>query len=80
MDRSQIIPFAQDLHCGSMREELSRTQKPLLHNDAEWNDIQGMLKVQSPDLNLALLQWWTKTLGITPLWQQALLDTGLRAA
>src|SRR5439155_22350178 len=51
-----------------------------LHNDAEWNDIQGMLKVQGPDLDLALLQWWAKTLGITPLWQQALLDTGLRAA
>jgi len=51
-----------------------------LHDDAEWNDILGMLKVQGPDLDLALLQWWAKTLGITHLWQRVLLDTGLRAA
>lgn len=51
-----------------------------LHDDAQWNDIVGMLKVQGPDLDLTLLQRWAKTLGITPLWQRALLDTGLRAA
>ncbi len=33
-----------------------------MRDDAEWNDILGMLKVQRPDLDLALLEEWAKAL------------------
>ena len=48
-----------------------------MHDDAEWNDILGMLKVQGPNLNLTLLEQWTKDLAIEDTWQQALIDSGL---
>ena len=49
-------------------------------DDAEWNDILGMLKVQGPGLDLSLLEEWAGTLAITDTWQQALVDAGLRDA
>jgi hypothetical protein len=60
------------------RDEQARTDG--MQDDAEWNDILGMLKVQGPDLNLPLLEEWAGSLGITDTWQRALVDAGLQAA
>ena len=49
-----------------------------MEDDAEWNDLLGMLKVQGPDLDLASLEAWVKTFGIMETWRQALVDVGLR--
>jgi hypothetical protein len=48
-----------------------------MHDDAEWNDIVGMLKVQGPDLDLALLEQWSRTLQVAETWQQALMEAGV---
>jgi hypothetical protein len=58
------------------RDEQARTDG--MQDDAEWNDILGMLKVQGPDLDLPLLEEWAGTLGMTDTWQRALVDAGLR--
>jgi hypothetical protein len=47
-------------------------------DDAEWNDIEGMLKVQGPDLNIDFLVWWAKALKMSEVLQNALIDAGLR--
>ncbi len=60
------------------RNERSRTDG--MQDDAEWNDILGMLKVQGPDLDLPLLEEWAGVLGMTDTWQRALVDAGLRGA
>jgi hypothetical protein len=48
-----------------------------LMDDVEWNDIVGMLKVQGPYLDPALLEWWVKRLDITMAWRRARADAGL---
>src|SRR5947209_2218168 len=48
-----------------------------LMDDAEWNDIVGMLKVQGPYLDPVLLEWWVKRLDITMAWRRARADAGL---
>jgi hypothetical protein len=60
------------------RNERSRTDG--MQDDAEWNDILGMLKVQGPDLDLPLLEEWAGVLAMTDTWQRALMDAGLRDA
>ena len=60
------------------RDEQARTDG--MQDDAEWNDILGMLKVQGPDLDLPLLEEWAGTLGLADTWQRALVDAGLRDA
>jgi hypothetical protein len=60
------------------RDERSRTDG--MQNDAEWNDILGMLKVQGPDLDLALLAEWAGKLDVRKTWQRALVDAGLQEA
>lgn len=60
------------------RDEQSRTDG--MQDDAEWNDILGMLKVQGPDLDLPLLEEWAGALGMTDTWRRALMDAGLRDA
>jgi hypothetical protein len=60
------------------RDERSRTDG--MQDDAEWNDILGMLKVQGPDLDLPLLEEWAGALAMTDTWQRALVDAGLRTA
>jgi hypothetical protein len=60
------------------RDERSRTDG--MQDDAEWNDILGMLKVQGPDLDLPLLEKWAGALAMTDTWQRALVDAGLRDA
>jgi len=47
-------------------------------DDAEWNDILGMLKVQGPNLDLTVLERWAKTLNMTDAFVRALVDAGLR--
>jgi len=45
-----------------------------LMDDAEWNDIVGMLKVQGPCLDPALLEWWVKRLDLAKAWRRARAD------
>jgi hypothetical protein len=58
------------------RNERSRTDG--MQDDAEWNDILGMLKVQGLDLDLPLLEEWAGALAMTDTWHRALVDAGLR--
>ena len=60
------------------RDERSRSDG--MRDDSEWNDVEGMLKVQGPDLDLALLERWANTLAGAETWRQALVDAGLAAA
>ncbi len=60
------------------RDERSRTDG--MQDDAEWNDILGMLKVQGPDLDLALLAEWVGKLDVMETWCRALADAGLQEA
>ena len=53
------------------------SRKDGMNDDAEWNDIQGMLKVQGPDLDFVFLESWARTFGMMETWQQALMDAGL---
>ncbi len=46
-------------------------------NDAEWNDVLGMLKVQGTALDLAQLTSWTQILHAGTVLPQALHDAGL---
>ena len=60
------------------RDERSRSDG--MRNDSEWNDVVGMLKVQGPALDLALLERWAEALVGAETWRQALVDAGLAAA
>ena len=60
------------------RNEQSRTDG--MQDDAEWNDVLGMLKVQGPDLDLALLLEWAGKLDVRETWHRALVDAGLQEA
>jgi hypothetical protein len=60
------------------RDERSRTDG--MQDDAEWNDILGMLKVQGPDLDLALLEEWASKLDVRETWHRALVEAGLEEA
>jgi hypothetical protein len=51
-----------------------------MRDDGEWNDILGMLKVQGPALDLALLERWVGALDGAEMWRQALVDAGLADA
>jgi hypothetical protein len=46
-------------------------------NDAEWNDLLGILKVQGTQLDLAQLTFWAHQLGAGHLLPLALNDAGL---
>lgn len=48
-----------------------------MRDDAEWNDILGMLKVQGPTLDLAYLRQWAATLNVRDLLERAFVDSGL---
>jgi hypothetical protein len=47
-------------------------------DDAEWNDILGMLKVKGSDLDQALLEEWARSLDIVDAWRRSLLEAGLK--
>lgn len=48
-------------------------------SERQWNDSQGVLKVQSSSLDLSYLRRWAAELGIDDLLEQALRDAGLTA-
>jgi hypothetical protein len=58
------------------RDERSRTDGML--DDAEWNDILGMLKMQGPDLDLGYLARWADALGVRDQLERALVEAGLK--
>lgn len=41
-------------------------------SDQQWRDIQGILTVSGSRLDLAFLERWTSTLGLSDLWDRAL--------
>jgi hypothetical protein len=55
----------------------ARSRSDGMRDDSEWNDILGMLKVQGPALDLALLERWAGALDGAEFWRQALVDAGL---
>lgn len=55
-----------------------KVRKDGMNDDAEWNDMLGMLKVQGPDLNLVYLEAWARTFSMLKTWQQLLTDAGLK--
>ncbi|TMC18485.1 MAG: hypothetical protein E6J34_17005 [Chloroflexi bacterium] len=48
-----------------------------MEDDAGWNDVLGMLKVQGPQLNTRLLIQWAKRFAIGEVLQQAFFDAGV---
>lgn len=58
-------------------QEKERSHANGMHDDAEWNDILGMLKVQGTALNLPLLERWGKKLCILDALRNALIDADL---
>ncbi len=46
-------------------------------SERQWNDSQGVLKVQGTTLDLAYLRHWATELGISDLLEQALKEAGL---
>ncbi len=57
------------------REGPMQSGKPL--DDAQWNDLLGVLKVQGTDLDLQQVAYWAQILGVSRLLAQALDDAGL---
>jgi len=57
-------------------QELASSSDGMI-NDAEWNDVLGMLKVQGATLDLVQLTSWTQVLHAGHLLPQALDDAGL---
>ena len=53
------------------------TRPDTIINDAEWNDLLGILKVQGTQLDLARLTWWADRLEAGHLLPLALDDAGL---
>jgi hypothetical protein len=53
------------------------TRQDGMEDDAGWNDILGMLKVQGPCLNMPLLEQWAEKLEVGGILEQALLDAGV---
>lgn len=47
-----------------------------MEDDATWNDLLGMLKVQALTLDYPLLNRWANAFGISPLLTRALIDAG----
>ena len=59
-------------------DEQSRTDG--MNDDAEWNDLLGMLKVQGMSLDFAVLEHWITALQLDAPWQRARIDAGLQNA
>ncbi|WP_201390156.1 hypothetical protein [Ktedonobacter sp. SOSP1-85] len=47
-----------------------------MSDDAEWNDIVGMIKVQRVNLGVELLAGWARALDVAETWRQALKVAG----
>ena len=83
-ERSPSLPLASavemilvKLHRYS-QDLLSRTDG--MRDDAEWNDIVGMLKIQEPTLERDFLEEWARTQKIAEVLRQALIDAGTEEA
>ncbi len=80
-DRYAPLPLASALEMVVWK--LARCAKDLqnrsdgLINDAEWNDVLGMLKVQGSSLDIEQLKYWAQMLGAGDLLAVALDDAGL---
>lgn len=80
-ERYPPLPLASALEM--MVWKLARCAKELtassdgMMNDAEWNDILGMLKVQGTTLDIGQLTYWTQILNAGHLLPLALDDAGL---
>jgi hypothetical protein len=51
-----------------------------MRNNAQWNDVLGMLKVQVPDLDLPLLEARAAALDLTETWRRVLADGELQVS
>ena len=51
-----------------------------MRDDAQWNDVLGMLKVQAPDLDLSLLEAWAAALDLKETWRRVLADAELQGS
>jgi hypothetical protein len=47
-----------------------------MQDDATWNDVLGMLKVQGMEVDRTLLDHWVKAFGLEDVFTQALTDAG----
>jgi hypothetical protein len=80
-DRYKPFPLASALEMvvwklARCSHELAKSSDGVI-NDAEWNDVLGMLKVQGTTLDLAQLTYWAQFLHAGQLLPQALADAGL---
>jgi hypothetical protein len=66
---SEIILFKLYRYC---QDACSR--KDGMRDDAEWNDVLGMLKVQGMKPDLDYLRSWADTLGVRDILEQAIVD------
>jgi hypothetical protein len=57
-------------------QQYALTARNGMEDDATWNDLLGMLKVQAHALDYALLDQWANAFGFSPLLTQALIDAG----
>ena len=48
-------------------------------SERQWGDVQGVLKVQSPNLDYAYLQHWATELGLSALLQKAFSEADLQS-
>jgi hypothetical protein len=46
-------------------------------SDRQWNDVQGVLKVQGDQLDMAYLNHWAKELSISQLLEKAIDESGI---
>jgi hypothetical protein len=80
-DRYAPFPLASALEMVAWKlarcaKELARSSDGVI-NDAEWNDVLGVLKVQGATLDIAQLTYWTQILHAGHLLPLALDDAGL---
>ena len=80
-DRYAPFPLASALEMVAWKlarcaKELARSSDGMI-NDAEWNDVLGVMKVQGTQLDIAQLTYWTQVLNAGHLLPLALNDAGL---
>jgi hypothetical protein len=46
-------------------------------SDRQWNDVQGVLKVQGDQLDMAYLNHWAKELSVSELLEKAIDESGI---
>src|SRR5579884_839051 len=70
------VASAEDIILTQLREYKAGHQVA----DDQWNDMLGVLKVQGEMLDLAYLEQWACTLGLSHLLTNACFDAGLKKA